>query len=188
MIGEMPSRRTRIRVAKFTPGTERELICRSAEAFSCHGHWLGKRTFICAGEDCPACMQGVGAKWIGLVAVDLIHPKTRQQELCTLEMTDNGFRALELQAEAAGLKDLLHVWVTVSRRSQRAMLRVGPSPADFAVPELRSPVSNEKLTDAAATLFGLPNLAPGESVEKWAPRAAEAARGMIGRALSLMQD
>ena len=184
MIGEFPSSRTRIRVAKVNGGHDAELVLRSSDAFCFRVHWLGARSYMCPGEECPACEQSIGSKWVGMIAVDVLLRSGAEPLFRLLELTESAYECLRFLRVAEGLADLVGLRVHVTRRFNKSPLHFELAELVEAGTEPRDVVPLRFVADAAATLYGLPNLGPEETVEAWEPRAKLAAASLIGRVLS----
>jgi hypothetical protein len=188
MIGEMPSRRTRLTVIKQPPGVTWFYQLAANQPFSFMAHWLGKRSYLCPGSDCPACAQHIGAKWIGVVLVYTLDDNKRVRGRGLLELTESAWHALDDAAAGSGWPLAEGTQFGLSRPSKRRSLKVEYFGKVNVIRRPEDVDPQRVLTDAVATLYGLPSLAPGEEISSWADRSVDTARSLIKRALGSLLD
>lgn len=188
MIGEMPTSRTRLAVFKIRG---KQSVCctfRSAEVASFSLHWLGRRSFICPGLDCPADEQSVGSRWSAFAAADFSFGDPERREFGLLEFTESAYERLRFMRQAEQRPDFVGLRCVASRRRDKAPLRFDlPDEGPSYVAATKS-LAKMVLIDAVATLYGLPVISPGEELASWEERAMPVARRLIGRAIRAMQD
>jgi len=184
MLGEVPVSRVRMKVFKVGGGHDVDCIVRSADVLGFQLHWLGVRSFMCPGSDCPACAEHVGAKWRGLLGVDVLEGSTGGRKCGLIELTDSALGRLRFVADCVGGSGFLGLHIVASRKGIRSPMRIEeatPGAARVAgVREIRS----EIVAAAVATLYGLPSPGPGDGLREWEVRAADVARVIIGKAMS----
>lgn len=179
MIGEKPARRTKLAILKVRPGERCEVQVLCDQVFSWSVHWVGNRSYVCPVEDCPACVDWE-CRWNGWLLVRLVNnAHVKRRGLLELSATtyDRLFGLLRMEGSSSwfGQGVLLE---RGSRRSPMVAEPVGILPTDgikVAKPQF--------VWDALATLYGLPAVQPGESVECWAVRAAQMSRRLLERAV-----
>lgn len=186
MIGETPTARTRLVVWKVSGGHDLELVGRSAEPLTFRVHWLGRRSYMCPGVDCPACEQHVGSKWLGLWACDAFYRIGEPPRLGLLELTEGAFDCLRMLRLSEGLESFYGLRVIASRRSKRSVLQFELGALGANVESDRQLVPINLVADAAATLFGLPSCQRDVEFSTWEASAMDVARTLIGRALATM--
>lgn len=184
MIGEKPTYRTRLSVLKLRSNHVEVLRSLVPDVFSFHVHWLGGRSLMCPGDDCPACFQGVGAKWLGLLYCQRFDLQQRKLQYGLVEFTELAFNKLSSLRDACGREDLSGWVFTAHRKSRRSPLSFALPDCEEIVPPSWSAFDETRVADGVATLYGLPSLAPGESLSEWEARARDAARAMLSRCLA----
>lgn len=184
MIGELPSKRTRVPVHKVRGGSHVEIVVRSRTVFGFHSHWLGKRSFMCPGKECAACEQSIGSRWHGFIAIDLRFPGGREKRFGLLEITESAYGRLEFIRESFGMSDFVGLRCFACRRSQKAPLRFVEADEGESIVAEAKPIEVEFVADASATIYGLPSIGVGQSLKEWERNAIPAARTMIGSAVA----
>lgn len=179
MIGEKPSKRVRFPVVKVRPGHGVLLRCVAEDVFSFHVHWLGARSVMCPGDDCGACLQGIGCKWLGLLMVESFDLDQHRRYSGLLELTESAYGRLDDVRRCTGRENLLGFVFEASRRSKRSPLGFVLSDEATSIPSAYSEVRAETIADAVATLYGLPSLIDGETVSAWSHRVEESARRLV---------
>lgn len=188
MIGEMPSTRSKLTILKVKGGMRVEVVLLSAEPLGFNVHWLGTRSYMCPGVDCPACFAAVGSRWAGMQPVRWFNEKHRDGYVGVLEFTGGTYERLAGLQKMLGLQTLLGVPCRVTRSRDRAVLRVEPTIEDQdGVRDVKA-FPQWLLLDAMATLYGLPSCPDGLAKSEWetlaVPRAAQMIRVALPRALA----
>lgn len=186
MIGEIPSRRVRMPVFKFSGGQSGEVLVRSRDVFGFHAHWLGKRSFMCPRTECAACDQFVGSRWHGLLAVDINADSRGDWRTGLLEITESAYGKFQFFRDSFGTKDFLGMRISVSRRGRKSPLYVSETLEGSKIVEETSEIGTEIVAAATATLYGLPSPEPGSPIGAWEEVAVRATREMISKAISRM--
>lgn len=183
MLGEKPSTRTKLPVLKIRGGMSSELVSASPDVLSFHTHWLGTRSYMCPGVDCPACFAGVGAKWLGLLGVRVPVPHTVHWTVHVLELTSMAYQKLLGLSRMCDCESLLGFHFAASRRSKKSTLGFEPLEQTGLPGAAMRVLPAWALLDAAATLYGLPSAPQSLSREEWeasaVPRAAQLLRAAI---------
>lgn len=188
MFGEEPTGRTRVPVIKVPGGSHVLVMLRCKVVLGLRVHWMGRRSYVCPGDDCPACEQHVGSRYSGLVAVDLWRGNGTPVGFGLLELTDGAYSRLVFLRESLGSVNLYGLQVLASRRRSRGPLRFDLSDEGETPFEARPPWSMERIADAAATLYGLPPLIDGMTFSKWEVIAQVAARRLLARAVTSLEQ
>lgn len=188
MINEKPTNRTRIPILKIDGPTERTITMACDEPFSFHAHWLGKRSFMCPGTSCPACDQHIGARWLGLVFVEIHQKDKRYNARGIIELSEAAYFRLRDLAVQLGNEIGPGLTFNAWRTSKRHPLRFGQPPVSQVAPSDVKSIEMVTLADAAATYYGLPAVAEGETVPAWSSRVEETARSIIRRQLQTLFD
>lgn len=183
MIGEMPTKRTRLSVLKLKPNVRYHAALACDDVFSLHTHWLGKRSYACPGDECPACDQSIGAKWNGLLYVALRAEGTTNDVYGLLELTEAAYYRLRDFAEMTGQTIGPNLRCLVGRRSRRSPLSFQAVEDPEMVPEPSKTASMRYIAAGVSTLYGLPGLEPNETVTRWAERTKTAARMLLANQL-----
>lgn len=187
MFGEKPTGRTRVPVIKVPGGSNVVVRMRCKDVLGLHVHWLGRRSYVCPGDDCAACEQHVGSRWSGFVAVDLWRGNNSGIAFGLLELTEGAWSGLQFMRESVGHESILDLCVVAGRRRTRGALRFSLPEEDVSFGETRKAWRTEHIADAAATLYGLPPLRGDQKFATWEPLAKDAARRLVARALNSME-
>lgn len=183
MIGEMPSKRTKMPLLKVRGGMQIEIVSLCREPLGFHSHWLGTRSYMCPGIDCPACFAAVGTRWVGFMPVSYKVGQEETARVGVLELTAGAYDAMAGLTRMLGLKNLFGVRFSASRRSKRASLRVEPLDSVDSVPIKVQEFPEHLLLDAMATLYGLPSCPDELDRASWEALAIPKATAMIRQAL-----
>lgn len=177
MFGEMPTTRCRLPVLKIRGGMRCDAVCRSSQVFGMQVHWLGNRSFVCPGSECPACVEYLGARWLGMLAVVPSLPEGQSVGTHLVELSAGSFDRMTGLQRMADCKSLLGLTLEISRRHDRSGLRVEP---DFdGVPSDVVELPFSVLGDAVAVLYALPAVIAGEQCAEWSQRVQPAARRLL---------
>ena len=185
MIGERPSLRTKLPVVKVKPGGSLEVVIVSEEPMTFHAHWLGDRSYMCPGVDCPACFAGVGARWHGFVCVRWSLPHGSARPMGLLELTETAYNRLDGLRRMFDLGNLYGLGAVLERRTKKSPMRAEPLDDVKRAVDGGKPVPFWVLIDAVATLYGLPACPGGEFVDGWERAAVPRASQLIRSALPL---
>lgn len=175
MIGELPTVRAKLPVLKIKAGMRAEFVVLSDSVLGFTSHWLGARSYMCPGEDCVACTQGLGARWNGFLVVKVLLPGGSRMML--LELSAGCFDRFIGLVRMEGFGSMAGLSCSAGRTRARGALVIEPIRAtgeEFGalVPAIRG-------WEAIATLYGLPAPVAGEGLEKWEGAAAPAARRLV---------
>lgn len=188
MLGERPTSRTKLPVVKVRAGQTMACVIACDEVVCCQVHWLGTRSYMCPGVDCPACFAGVGAKFLGFVAIRFVCRPTGQLELGLLELTGPAYEKLDGLRMLEGASTLFQLPIEFARKSKRSSLSVNLWDGGAVLPKVIKLVPEWYVLDGVATLFGLPMCRPDMTGADWSsaavPRAAQLIRGALPRAVS----
>lgn len=179
MIGELPTKRTRLSVLKVEPNRPYAISIACEDVFTLQVHWLGKRSYICPGSECSACKQSIGAKWNGLVYVAMQACGSSVVRHGLFELTEAAYYRLRDHAELQGRSIGPRLEAVIGRRSRRSPLSFQSIEAHQEAPVPNQIAPMTAIADGVATLYGLPAVKEGETVAKWAARTEQAARSMI---------
>lgn len=173
MVGEQLTRsRMRMRLLKVNAGSMCEAVIVGGELATLSLHWIGRRSYVCPGEDCPACME-CGSRWAGFLPVMVAMGPGSPKGVCLLEVTAPAWGRFDGLVRMEALGELFGIRVSIMRRRVKESLLIDPlGREDLGT---RKPVSAAVCYDALSTLYGLPWLRDGESIEAWSARAAVAA-------------
>jgi len=179
MIGELPSVRVKLPVLKVRVGQSCRIVLASESVCGFQVHWLDNRSYMCPGDGCEACAHSLGSRWNGffVVRVDLVEGR----RVMLLEVSPGCFDRLHGLATMEGFSGLAGLECLVSRPKARGGLVIDP--VDARVFKELPLVPAAKAWDAIGTLYGLPAMAPGESLEEWEARARAAAARLVVHAL-----
>lgn len=184
MVGEMPSKgRMRMRLLKVQAGSAVDCTIVGSELATLRLHWIGKRSFVCPGGDCAACMEG-GSRWAGFLPVLVTMGPGSPKGVCLLEVTENAWMRFDGLCRMESEADLFGLRISVCRRRAKEPLCIDPLGRDD-VGE-RKPLDVRVCYDALATLYTLPSLNPVETIGDWVERASVAAGHQI--AVALLRD
>jgi len=181
MIGEKYVERTRIKVLKVRAGEVFEVVARRAEPLGYVSHWVGRENHMCVGEECPACMASLGARWVGVLPVSLQTGEDLRGPFL-LELTGPSWARADGLLRLEGARSAVGIRFRVSRRRARSGLVVDPTSED-AVPRVKA-LEDWVVLDALATLFHLPRCLEGESAEAWTHKASWPARCRLEAAIA----
>lgn len=184
MFGECPSNRVRLPVFKVKGGHDVLLTLRSRDVLGFGAHWLGARSFMCPGLDCPACEQFVGARWKGLLAVELHSGSGRETRFGLIEVTESAYGRLRFLRESYGRTEYCGMRVVASRRSAKSPLVFAEGEVGSTFDESAKAVEAIYVASAVATLYGLPSPGPDESLKDWQEHASGSACIALQAALS----
>lgn len=187
MIGEMPRTRTKMPILKIKGGMSVKVLPLVKEPIGFHSHWLGTRSFMCPGVNCPACFAAVGTRWVGFLPVRWFNELGGDSHVSVLELTAGSYERLEGLRKMMGHGSLLSMLCDVSRARNRSVLVLEPMDADQECERATKPFPEWLLLDAIATLYGLPACADGSSRSDWeklaVPRAIQLIRVALPKAL-----
>jgi len=188
MIGEMPSSRTKVQVLKVRGGSAMEVVPIVREPLGVHVHWLGVRSFMCPGRECPACFAAVGSRWAGFLPVRWKVQQSAAVHVGILELTGGTFERVQGLLRMVGLRDMLGVKTRASRGRDRGPLRLEPLIESVDDVDEVKEFPGWMLRDAIATLYGLPSCPEGLSGGDWEaiaiPHAVKLIRVALPRALA----
>lgn len=187
MIGEMPTTRTKLPIMKVRAGVTMQVVIAAEEPVGVYTHWLGARSYICPGVDCPACYAAIGAKWLGLLPVKHAPPHAEASSLFVLELSSVPYERLAGLQRLEGLSSLYDQPIEVRRRTKRSPLVIEPIEKSPLPDTLKRPVPRWLVLDGLATVYGLPPCRDAMTPEEWEavamPRAVELLRGAVPRAV-----
>lgn len=181
MIGEVPSRsRIRMRLLKVQPGSTVDCVIVGSELASLRLHWIGGRSYVCPGGDCPACLE-IASRWSGFLPVSVVMRPASPKGVYLLEVTEAAWARFDDLCRLAELRELFRLHVSVMRRRRKEPLLM--EPLDHVVLGERNPVSVSMCYDALATLYCLPSFMEGETPADWSARVESAARHHLALAM-----
>lgn len=177
MVGEMPTRgRLRMTILKVGGGHSAQGVIVASEIASLRLHWIGKRSYVCPGEECEAC-QTVSSRWAGFVPMLVDVGPGRPKGVTLLEVTESAWLRFDGLCRMEQDRELFGMRVSVLRRRAKEALLIDPlGRGDLGT---RRPIRKELVYDVLATIYQLPSLRDGESVEEWSDRASVAARHQL---------
>lgn len=149
------------------------------DVFSFHTHWLGKRSYMCSGAECPACVQQVGAKWLGLLFVAMKHVDGAVVQHGLLELTEAAYYRLRDLAQIMGSDVCSPLSVMVARRARKSPLKFWDLEESVEVPVAKVQATARKIADGVSTLYGLPAIGKDEAIQEWSAKAAIGARQLL---------
>lgn len=185
MIGEKYECRTRLKVWKVRAGQRFRVQLMRDEPLGHIVHWLGKCSVLCPGERCPACMAGVGARWVGVMPCRL-HGADGLVGTVLVEFSGDAWARTAGLLRAEGFMDNCGVVLELSRGRSRTGLVADPDCLPSEV--VRVEMADWVLLDAIATLYGLPRCLEGWTSERWSEEVCEQAQGRVQRALAVLPD
>lgn len=181
MIGEVPSRsRIRMRLLKVQSGSVVDCVILGSELASLRLHWVGGRSYVCPGGDCPACLV-IASRWSGFLPVSVAMGPGSPKGVCLLEVTEAAWSRFHNLCRLADLQELFGLHLSVMRRRRMEPLLL--EPLDRASLGERKPVSVSTCYDALATLYCLPSFMEGETPVDWSARVESAARHHLALAM-----
>ncbi len=183
MFGEKPVGRTKVQILKIRGGQNVHVQFRAAEPLAFHIHWVGDRSFICPGDDCPACHSSLGSRWVGILPVVWFTADQKQAYSGVLELTTSAYERLCGLLRMEGRMGLLGLQVHASRRTDRSPLRVEPVPVGAEIAAPCKAVEQDFVADAVSTIWGLPACVRGMKLKEWEARAMPRARALLGVAV-----
>lgn len=183
MINEMPTRRSRIGILKVRPGAEYLLTCASEDPFTFFTHWMGARSYMCPGNECPACAQQIGAKWVGLMYVAMSVDEQKKTVHGMIELTEPAWYRMKDLATMLGTEIGPGLSCSVSRKGRKSPLIFRPILDEEKAPVPGKIMKMTQIADATATLYSLPSLEPGQEIKKWSERAKTRARSLLSAQL-----
>lgn len=182
MVGEKLTRsRMRMRLLKVQTGTAVECAVVGAELASLRLHWIGGRSYVCPGGDCPACME-VASRWAGFVPVLVSMGPGSPKGVLLLEVTESAWARFDGLCRLEQDRELFGMRIAVMRRRVKEPLCIDPlGRADLGE---RKPIALSTCYDALATLYGLTSVREGETVGEWSSRAESGARHALELAIA----
>lgn len=183
MIGEQYERRTRLKVLKVRGGEVYEVAARRNEPLGFITHWVGRANYMCPGERCPACMDAIGARWVGMLPVVHLQGGTRAKTVL-LELTGSAWTRLDGLLRMDGGTALIGVPLRVQRRKNREALILDPS-LDVEREKIRE-FPDWALLDAIGTLYHLPRCLEDWDAATWTAAARDVACSKLQSALDRM--
>lgn len=180
MIGEKPERRTKLAVLKVIGGRQTKVVVACDDVIGFSVHWLGGRSYMCAGDLCPACLADVGSRWNGCLVVRW--SQGAASRLMLLELSASAWDRFFGLVRMEGWSKLNGLAVSISRARAKSPLILDP--IGFLDGPRPEPVVVWRMLDAVATLYGLPSAREGEGADDWSDRAAPAAARLLQLAIA----
>lgn len=179
MITEAPTKRPKLAVLKVRGGQAADLVISCDQVMGFQVHWCDGRSYVCPGEDCPACVQCWPQRWNGFLVARVIGPQTRAPVL--LELSATSWDRLSGLMKLQGFETVERLIVSCQRRKPKSPLVVDPlgysEETDCRI------IKEDAAWSAISVLYQLPQPRPGESRSDWDDRASEAARRLIDLAM-----
>lgn len=118
-----------VRLGRVQPGKDLEAIILSDKLLGCYTHFWRKRTVPCASPDCPACCDGIPARWHGYLSVW----STRTRLVTVLELTSlAGSAVADYEDRHGSLRGaLLHARRLGSRPNSPVQIAITPNDCDL---------------------------------------------------------
>lgn len=185
MFGETPTTRTRIPILKVGAGQSAPAIALREEPLGFFTHWLGRRSYMCAGNGCPACSEDVGAKWNGVLPVFVTPPQGGRRYIAMIELSTTAYDRLRGLMRMEHLDDLVGVPCEISRKRSKSPLCVEFTQGRTDIEARR--LTEQTLRDAVATIYGLPSCLPDMDIENWETDASRAAARLLSNALRSLE-
>jgi len=179
MICEGPVKRAKLAVLKLRGGMAADVAICCRDVFGLSTHWIDGRSYVCPGEECPACVQCWPARFAGFLAVRVVGPGSRSPYL--LELSSSAFDRLVGLMKMEGYESFEGLQLHLSRMKAKSPLRAEPlgASADLA----GRIIDDMAVWSAISVLYSLPYPAPGECVGDWESRSSSAARRLIELAM-----
>jgi len=191
MIGEQYEQKTRLAVLKVRPGERHRVVLLREEALGYIVHWIDKAgskgrgvSLLCPGLDCPACMAGLGARWVGLMPCRLLGGSGSRRPVL-VEFSGEAWAALKGLLAMEGLKQNTGSVVELTRGGSRRGLRAEPVAGEEE--EATRAIPDHVLLDAMATLYGLSRCLEGWSVDEWTEKVRPLVLSRVRTALLQME-
>lgn len=179
MVGELPVKRARLPILKVEGGAMVEAVICCDTVFAWHTHWVGSRSYVCPGEDCPACPDWE-CRWQGWLLVRLLHGQRKAQPFL-IELSATTFDRFDGLLRFEGGRQYFGLAVQMSRQRRRSALLI--EPAGYVDPGGFKKADPLKVWDALATVYGLPTTAGHDTVEGWQTVASAQAGRLLQRAV-----
>lgn len=173
--------RAQLKILRVPARSKCEVVLLSERALFVACHWLSGRQWLCSATEeygCPAC-HGQVPRCVGFGIVRLV--ANLHVDVRLLEFSPGSHARLNMLAEMEGWPVGCGLHVGVSRARPRSGLRM--EPLGFA--SGHDGLSESRLLDAIAVLFGLPLTVEGEQSEDWARRVQPLAASLLGRAIAM---
>jgi len=124
MIQDAPTKRPKLAVVKVRGGQGCDLVicCRGVLGLSTH--WVDGRSYVCPGEDCPACSQCWPDRWAGFLVVRVLGPKSRAPQL--LELSGSAWDRLNGLLKMEGYSGVEGLVIHAERRKAKSPLVMDP--------------------------------------------------------------
>lgn len=176
MVGELPVKRLKLPILKVEAGHQVEVQSLSERVLSFYVHWVGGRSYVCAGERCEVCPEWE-TRWVGFLLVRLMSGGASYRRFL-LELSastfDHAFGLMRMEGCATWLGQGL----ALSRAKKRSPLCAEP----LGVWDLAGakPAVDMRVWEAVSTIYSLPIPSEGEDETSWVERC-------VPRALHLLE-
>lgn len=171
--------RVRMTLLKVASGGSVKGVVLSDAVASLRVHWIGRRSYICPGVECPCCLIAE-SRWVGFLVVRVA--VRGGDRLFLLELTSGAFDRFVGLCKLEGWDSFYGVMFQALRERTKGPLIV--EPVEMLMSTGGSPIVLRGVYDALATIYGLPGFREGEEVASWEERASAAA----GRAIRLAME
>lgn len=179
MVGESRGKsRVRLPLLKVASGGEVEALILSDAVASVRVHWIGRRSYLCPGGDCPCCLIAE-SRWVGFLLVRVC--QRGGDRVYLLEVTGSAYDRLVGLLKMEGVESIRGVQVSARRERAKAPLLLEPL-GSFDLSKV-AVVPVERVYDALATVYGMPSFMDEETVQQWEERASVAAGHAIRLAM-----
>ena len=131
MIGEKFEARTSLAVTKVPVGGTLLVRAVRSEPLGVVTHWLGAASFMCPGAECPACLEAIGARWVGVLPVR-VQCDGVDRRVSLLELSGGAWARCDGLLRAEGRRDALGVVFEVRRAKKRSGLVLEPVETSLA--------------------------------------------------------